>query len=98
MTSADAAAGLTAEASPCATGVRGAGFSASASPGIAASSPSASLGLLDLVVVRLDAGVVLADRRIGRLHVRLGERLLLLDEFFQAVDIRDVVLLPLALL
>src|SRR5689334_24751311 len=99
MTSADAGSGLTPGAtSPCATGVRGAGVAASASPGMAASAPSASLGLLDLVVVRLDAGGVLVDRRIGRLHVRLGERLLLLDELLQAVDVGDVFLLPCALL
>ena len=42
------------------------------------------------VVVFLDAVVVLVDRVVRRLDVRLGERLLLVDELLQAVDVVDV--------
>src|SRR6478672_5188709 len=59
---------------------------------------SVGLGLLDLGVVGLDPFVVLVDRVVRRFHMRLGERLLLADEFFQAIDVVDVTLLPDALL
>src|SRR6476469_8822301 len=96
MTSGDA----TAASSMVAPGSRAASVVApnGMSPPAARCAASVALGLLDLVVVGLDAGVVFRNRRIRRLHVRLGQRLLLLDELLQAVDVGDEVLLPAALL